>query len=178
MDKVQETKLQRCFLLTSAKAKKFQDGNQSIRLYNFSATFIKNCHNCYQKDSRSFLQSVQKEVKRSILQDYEVTHRHTHIHVHTHTHIDCYMHNPPPTLGLIIRYYNTIILQYYNTTSYNTTILPSYNTTILPHIILIYYNNYYSTKILQYYCPTILSYMYFCYLNPCLNGGSRFLKIF
>ena len=41
-----------------------------------------------QKDSRSFQQWVQRQAKRSYLQDYEGT----------DTRTDCY--NPPPTLGL------------------------------------------------------------------------------
>ena len=51
----------------------------------------------YQK---SFQQWVQQEAKRSILQDYEVTHRHIDTHLDTYTHTDC--NNPPPTLGLIM----------------------------------------------------------------------------
>ena len=92
----------RCFLLTSAKAKTFQDGDQSIRLYTTISLqlrhFSKIATIFYQKDSRSFQQWVQQEAKRSILQDYELTDRHTDTHTHTQT--DCY--NPPPTLGLII----------------------------------------------------------------------------
>ena len=92
----------RCFLLTSAKAKKFQDGDRSIRLYTTISLqlrrFSKIATIVYQKDSRSFQQWVQREAKRSILQDYELTDTHTHT---THTQTDCY--NPPPTLGLIIK---------------------------------------------------------------------------
>ena len=90
----------RCFLLTSAKAKKFQDGNWSIRLYTTISLqlrcFSKIATIVYQKDSRSFQQWVQQEVKRSILQDYELTDRQIDT---SHTQTDCY--NPPPTLGLI-----------------------------------------------------------------------------
>ena len=46
-DKAQETKLQkihklafRCFLLTSTKAKKFQDGDRSIRLYSRALVWL------------------------------------------------------------------------------------------------------------------------------------------
>ena len=90
----------RCFLLTSAKAKKFQDGDRSTRLYTYttislhSRRFSKIATIVYQEDSCSFQQWVQREVKRSYLKDYKVTHRHTH----THTQTDCY--NPLPTLGL------------------------------------------------------------------------------
>ena len=67
----------RCFLLTSAKAKKFQDGDRSTRLYTTISLqprrFSKMDTTVYQKDSRSFQQWVQKEAKRGILQDYEVT---------------------------------------------------------------------------------------------------------
>ena len=73
-----------CFLLTSAKAKKFQDGGRSIRLYTTVSLqlrrFSKIATIVYQKDSRSFQQWVQREAKRSILQDYELTDRHTHTH--------------------------------------------------------------------------------------------------
>ena len=88
----------RCFLLTSAKAKKFQDGDRSIRHYTVISLqlrrFSKIATIVYQKDSRSFYSWVHQETKRSILQDYELTDRHTH----THTQTDCY--NPPPTIGL------------------------------------------------------------------------------
>ena len=86
MDKAQETKIQklafRCFLLTSAKAKKFQDGDRSIRLYTTISLQLK-CFSkiatiFYQKDSRSFYFWVHQEAKRSILQDYELTDTHTH----------------------------------------------------------------------------------------------------
>ena len=94
----------RCFLLTSAKTKKFQDGNQSTRLYTAISLHIRRFSKIativHQKDSHSFQQWVQREAKRSYLQDYEVTHKHTDTHAHTHTQTDCY--NPPPTLGLII----------------------------------------------------------------------------
>ena len=64
----------RCFLLTSAKAKKFQDGDRSIRLYTTISLqlifFSKIDTIFYQKDSRSFQQWVQKEAKRSIIEDY------------------------------------------------------------------------------------------------------------
>ena len=64
----------RCFLLTSAKAKKFQDGDQSIRLYTTISLqlifFSKNDRIFCQKDSRSFKQWVQKEAKQSIIEDY------------------------------------------------------------------------------------------------------------
>ena len=89
-----------CFLLTSAKAKKFQDGDCSIRLYTTISLqlrcFSKIATIVYQKDSRSFQQWVQQEAKQSILQDYEVTHRHTdtHTHTHTHTHIHTHTHKP------------------------------------------------------------------------------------
>ena len=62
----------------------------SLQLRSFSkiATIV------YQKDSCSFQQWVQQqEVKGSILQDYNVTHRHTCIQT------DCC--NPLPTLGLM-----------------------------------------------------------------------------
>ena len=95
IDKAQETKIQklafRCFLLTSAKAKKFQDGDRSIRLYTTISLqlrrFSKIATIFYQKDSRSFQQWVQREAKRSILQDYELTDTVTHTHTHTHTQI-------------------------------------------------------------------------------------------
>ena len=52
----------RCFLLTSAKAKKFQDGERSIRLYTTISLqlrrFSKIATIVYQKDSRSFQQWV------------------------------------------------------------------------------------------------------------------------
>ena len=71
-----------CFLLTLAKAKKFQDGDQSTRLDIAISLqlrrFFENHHKFYQKDSRSFQQWVQQETKRSILQDYEGTETHTH----------------------------------------------------------------------------------------------------
>ena len=97
MDKVQEKKASkiqklafRCFLLTSAKAKRFQDGERSIRLYTTISLqlrrFSKIATTVYQKDSHSFQQWVQQEAKRSYLQDYEGT----------HTQTDCY--NLPPTL--------------------------------------------------------------------------------
>ena len=109
MDKAQETKLWRYkskrfgfFLLTSAKAKKFQDGNWLIRLYTAIflqlRSFSKIGTIVYQKDSHSFQQWVQPEAKRSILQDHEVAHRNTITQTHTHTQTNCY--NPPPTLGL------------------------------------------------------------------------------
>ena len=88
-----------CFLLTLAKVKKCQDGDRLIRLYTTISLqvrhFKKIAKIAYQKDSRSFQQWVQQEAKRSILQDYEVT------HTQAHTQTNCY--NPPPTLGLIIR---------------------------------------------------------------------------
>ena len=72
----------RCFLLTSAKAKKFQYGERSIRLYTTISLqlrrFLKIATIVYQKDSRSFQQWVQQEAKRSYFQDYEGTHTHTH----------------------------------------------------------------------------------------------------
>ena len=75
-------------------AKKFQDGNWSIRLYTAISlqlrSFSKITTIAHQKNSRSLQQWVKQEAKWSILQDYEVTHRHTQS--------DCY--NPPPTLGL------------------------------------------------------------------------------
>ena len=78
------------FLLTSAKAKKFQDGDRSIRLYTAISLqlrrFSKIATIVYQKDSHSFQQWVQKEAKWSILKDYEVTDTDTHTHTHTHTH--------------------------------------------------------------------------------------------
>ena len=71
----------RCFLLTSAKAKKFQDGDRSTRLYTAISLklrrFSKITTNFYQ-DSCSFQHWVQQEVKRSYLQDYEGTDTHTH----------------------------------------------------------------------------------------------------
>ena len=69
-----------CFLLTSAKVKKFQYGNRSIRLYTVIFLQLRSfpkIATIYQKDSRSFQQWVKQKAKRSILQDYEVTHRHT-----------------------------------------------------------------------------------------------------
>ena len=73
-------------MLTSAKAKKFQDGDRSIRLYTTISLqlrrFLKIATIIYQKDSPSFQQWVQKEAKRSILQDYEVTDTHTQTTVH------------------------------------------------------------------------------------------------
>ena len=88
IDKAQETKASKihklafpCFLLTSAKAKKIQDGYQSIRIYTISLQlrcFSKIALIVYQKDTRSFQQWVQQEAKRSILQDYEVTDTQTH----------------------------------------------------------------------------------------------------
>ena len=95
MDKAQKhkaSKIQklafRCFLLTSAKTKEFQDGDQSIRLYTTISQqlrrFSKIATIVYQKDSRSFYQWVQQEVKQSILQDYKLTDRQTeHTHIHT-----------------------------------------------------------------------------------------------
>ena len=60
-----------CFLLTSAKAKKFQDGDRSTRLYNAISLqlrgFSKIATNFYQKYSCSFQQWVQQEAKRSYL---------------------------------------------------------------------------------------------------------------
>ena len=89
-----------CFLLTSVKAKKFQDGDWLTRLYTAISLqlrhFSKITTIVYQKDSCSFQQWVQQEVKRSYLQDYKGT------HTHTRTQTDCY--NPPPTLGLIIHH--------------------------------------------------------------------------
>ena len=86
----------RCFLLTSAKAKKFQDGDRSIRLYTTISLqlrgFSKIATMFYKKNSPSFYRWVHQESKRSILQDYELT--------DTQTQTDCY--NPPPTLGLIM----------------------------------------------------------------------------
>ena len=80
MDKAQETELQ-CFLLTSAKAKKFQHGDRSMRLYTTISLqlrrFSKIATIVY-KDSRSFYSWVHQEAKRSILQDYELTDRQTH----------------------------------------------------------------------------------------------------
>ena len=90
------TKIQKlafhCFLLTSAKVKKFQDGDQFIRLYTTISLQLRHFSKIatidYQKDLRSFQQWVQKEAKRSILQDYEVhvTHTQTHRHTYTYTH--------------------------------------------------------------------------------------------
>ena len=80
----------RCFLLTSAKAKKFQDGERSIRLYTTISLqlrrFSKIATIVHQKDSRSFQQWVQQEAKRSILQDYKGTNRQTYRQTDTHTH--------------------------------------------------------------------------------------------
>ena len=88
----------RCFLLTSAKVKKFQYGDWSIRLYTTISLqlrcFSKIATIVYQTDSRSFQQWVQQEAKRNILQDHKLTDRQTH----THTQTDCY--NPLPTLRL------------------------------------------------------------------------------
>ena len=61
----------RCFLLTSAKVKKFQDGDRSIRLYTTISLqlrrFSKIATIVYQKDSRSFHSWVHQEAKWSIL---------------------------------------------------------------------------------------------------------------
>ena len=117
MDKAQKNKALKiqklvfcCFLLTSAKAKTFQDGDRLKRFYTTISLqlrrFSKIATIVYQKDSRSFQQWVQQEAKRSILQDYEVTDTQTDTrtdrqkHTHTHTQTDCY--NPPPTLRLIM----------------------------------------------------------------------------
>ena len=62
-----------CFLLKLAKAKTFQDGDQSIRLYTTISLqlrrFSKIATIVYQKSSHSFQQWVQQEAKQSILQD-------------------------------------------------------------------------------------------------------------
>ena len=100
-----------CFQLTSAKAKKFQDGDWSIRLYTTISLqlrrFSKIATIFYQKDSRSFYRWVPQEAKRSILQDYELTDRQTdrHTDTHTHTQTDCY--NPPPIMSI----YRVLFLQ-------------------------------------------------------------------
>ena len=67
----------RCFLLTSAKAKKCQDGDRSIRLYT---TISLQLRLFFQKSLQLFIRRtrIQKEAKRSILQDYEVTDTDTH----------------------------------------------------------------------------------------------------
>ena len=58
MDKAQETKLQKiqklafwCFLLTSAKAKKFQDGDRSTRLYTAISLHLRR----FQKSPQLFI---------------------------------------------------------------------------------------------------------------------------
>ena len=77
----------RCFLLTPAKAKKFQDGDWLIRLYTTISLqlrrFSKIATIVYQKDSCSFYNWVHQEAKRSILQNYELTDRQTHTHTET-----------------------------------------------------------------------------------------------
>ena len=108
MDKAQEAKRLkirklafRYFLMTSAKKKeeeisRWRPIDKALH-YDFSATkmFFKKRHNVFIKNTHVLSSNgFQQETKRSILQDYEVTHRQ----------IDCY--NPPPTLGLIIIVYN------------------------------------------------------------------------
>ena len=74
-------------MLTSAKAMKFQDGDQLIRLYTTISLqlrrFSKIATIVYQKDSHSFYHWVHQEAKQSILQDYELTDRQTDTHTHT-----------------------------------------------------------------------------------------------
>ena len=86
----------RCFLLTSAKVKKFQDGDRSIRLYTTISLqlrrFSKIATIVYQKDSHSFYSWVHQEAKRSILQDYELTDRQTHTYTHTQIAITLHLH--------------------------------------------------------------------------------------
>ena len=71
-----------CFMFTSAKVKKFQDGDRLMRftqpLLCNQDVFFKIVTIVYQKDSCFFQPWVQQEVKRSSLQDYEGTHTHTH----------------------------------------------------------------------------------------------------
>ena len=77
----------RCFLLTSAKAKKLQDGDRSIRLYTTISLqlrhFSKIATIVYQKDSRSFQQWVQK-ISETKYSPRLRGNRHTDTHTHTH----------------------------------------------------------------------------------------------
>ena len=87
------------FLLTSAKAKKFQRWRLIDKTvhYDYSATkkFFKNRHNCLSEGFTFFLAmgSTRSETKHSPRLQSK-----THTHTHTHSQTDCY--NPPPTLGL------------------------------------------------------------------------------
>ena len=105
MDKAQEksfkeSKIQkfafRCFLLTLAKAKKFQDGNQSTWLYTAvlpePGSFLE-IHTYVRKNIRcSFNSGTHVEAKRTHFRFCPGTDR------QTHRWTDCY--NLPPTLGL------------------------------------------------------------------------------
>ena len=87
MDKAQEksfkdTKLGfRCFLLTSARAKRIQDGDQSIRLYtaiSLQPRCFSEIHTYVCKKLKcSFDSGTQVEAKRTYLQFYPVTDRQT-----------------------------------------------------------------------------------------------------
>ena len=105
MDKAQEksfeeSKIQklafRCFLLTSAKAKKFRDGDQSTRLYIAvlpePGSFLE-IHTYVRKNIRcSFNSGTHVEAKHMQFRFCPVTDR------QTHRRTDCY--KLPPTLGL------------------------------------------------------------------------------
>ena len=88
----------RCFLLTSAKVKKFQDGDRLTKLYTvvFQDIFQKSTHVC-KKNKMLFRFRYSHWSKMHtflILSSNRQTDRRT----------DCY--NPPPTLGLNIHIYN------------------------------------------------------------------------
>ena len=74
-----------CFLLTSAKAKKFQDGDWLIRLYTRISLqlrhFSKIATIVYQKDSRSFQQPMSSTRSETKLSPRLWRNRHTHTHI-------------------------------------------------------------------------------------------------
>ena len=75
----------RCFLLTSAKAKKFQDGDRSIRLYTTISlqlrrffSLLKTAH----PQKLAFWKQCPRNIKIEYSQRFACN---THIHTHTHT---------------------------------------------------------------------------------------------
>ena len=100
MDKVQETRLQRyksCFLMTSAKAKKFKDGDRSITLYStislqlrrfskIAAIFFKLKGGTHILSSNGFNKKRNEAFSKITGCTYS-----THTHTHTHTHIELFV---------------------------------------------------------------------------------------
>ena len=103
IDKAQETKLKKkqklayqCFMLMSAKAKKFQGGDQSMRLY----MTISPQQRCFSKIATIFIRRthnrwINQESRTNYsprLQGNRQTHTHTYTHAHTHTHTNTHTH--------------------------------------------------------------------------------------